>query len=120
MSLVTKPSGRKSTNIAEDLIVHNHPQYPEDEKGVHPSRRPQRTSLIAEKTPMKISVEYADFADVFFPDLASKLPEHIGINDYAIELINANRFIRPSKLPTGALILFDQKTDRSLLVVCRL
>ena len=81
------------------LIVYNHPKYLEDEEGVHPSCRPQRTSLIAEETSTKGSVEYANFADVFSPDLVSKLPEHTGINDRAIELVNANRFIRPSKLP---------------------
>ena len=118
MSLVTKPSGRRSTDTAVGLIVHNHPEYPEDEEGVHPSRRPQRTSLIAEETPTKVPVKYADFA--FSPDLASELPEHTGINDYAIKLVDANGFIKPSKLPKGAPILFDQKTNGSLLVVCQL
>ena len=99
MSLVTKPSGRRSTDTAVGLIVHNHPEYPEDEEGVHPSRRPQRTSLIAEETPTKVPVEYADFADVFSPDLASKLPEHAGVDDHVIELVDANKFIRPSKSP---------------------
>ena len=89
------------------LIVHNSPEYPEDEEGVHPSRRSQKTSLIAVETPTKLPVEYADFADVFSPDLASKLPKHTGINNYAIEQVNTNGFIRPSKLPTGAPILFN-------------
>ena len=71
--------------------------------------------------------------------MASKLPEHTGINDHAIELVEgqqppygpiyspgpveletlkayietnlANGFIRPSKSPNGASILFDQKSD---------
>ena len=60
------PSGRRSTDTAVGLIVHNHPKYPEDEEDVHPSRRPQKTSLIAEETPMKVPVKYADFA--FSPD----------------------------------------------------
>ena len=93
------------------LIVHNHPEYPEDEEGVHPSCRPQRTSLIAEETPTKVLVEYADFADVFSPDLASELPEYTGNNDYAIELVDTNGFIRPSKLLTGAPILSDRESD---------
>ena len=96
------------------LTIHNYPKYPKDEKGVHPSRRPQRTSLIAKKTPTKVFVEYANFADVFSPDLASGLPEHTKNNDYAIELVNANRFIRPSKLPTSALILSDRESNGSL------
>ena len=98
------PSGRRSTDTAVGLIVHNHPEYPEDEEGVHPSRRPQRTSLIAKETPTKVPVKYADFADVFSPDLASELPEHTGINDYAIELVDANGSsdhpIHPQVLPS--------------------
>ena len=102
---------------------------------VHSLRRPQIAGLIAKEAPTKVPVKYVDFADVFFPDLASELPEHIGINDYAIELVNgqqlpwpveletlkayietnlANRFIRPSKSPAGAPILFDRKSDGSL------
>ena len=108
------PSGRRSTNTEVGLIVYNHPEYSEDEEGVHLSRRPQKTSLIAEETPIKVPVEYADFADVFSPDLASKLPEHIGINDYAIELVDVDGFIRPSNSPAGAPILFDQELDGSL------
>ena len=38
--------------------------------GVHPSRRPQIAGLIAEEAPTKVPAEYADFADVFSPDLA--------------------------------------------------
>ena len=54
---------------------------------VHPFRRPQISGLIAEEAPTKIPTEYSDFADVFSPDLASELPEHTGINNYAIELV---------------------------------
>ena len=115
------PSRRRSTNTAVGLIVHYYPEYPEDEEGVHPSRRLQRTSLIAKETPIKVPVKYANFADVFFPDLASELPKHTGINDYAIELVDANGFIRLSKLPTSTPILFDRKSDGYLQlcsVVC--
>ena len=67
---------------------------------VHPTRRPQIAGLIAEEAPTKVPIEYADFA--FSPDLASELPEHTGINDHAIKLVDANGFIRPSKSPAGA------------------
>ena len=111
MSLVTKPSRRRSTDIAVDSIVRNHPEYPEYEKSVHPSRRPQRAGLIAEEAPTKVPVEYADFA--FSPDLASKLPEHTGINNYAIELVDVNGFIRPSKSPNRYLLpLVEELLDR--------
>ena len=61
-----------------------------------------------------VSTKYADFVDVFSPDLASKLLKHTGINDYAIRLVNANGFIWPSKLPVSAPIFFNQKVDRFL------
>ena len=97
--------------------------------------------MIVEKIPTKVPAEYLDFADVFSPDLASELPEHTGINDHAIELVEsqdppygpiyslesveletlkayieinlANGFIRSSKSPAGASILFDRKSDGS-------
>ena len=87
-------------------------EYPEDEKGVHSSRRPQRAGLITEEALTKVPDEYADFP--YSQDWVSELPEHTEINDYAIELVDANRFIRPSKLPVGAPIFFDRKSDKSL------
>ena len=54
---------------------------------VHPSRRPQISGLIVEKALTKVPTEYLNFADVFSPDLASELPEHTGINDHAIKLV---------------------------------
>ena len=85
-------------------IVHNHPEYLKDEKSVHLSLRPQRAGLIAKEAPTKVFVEYADIADMSSSDLVSKLPEHIGINDYAIELVDANRSsdhpIYPQVLPS--------------------
>ena len=98
--------------------------------------------MIVEKAPTKVPAEYLDFVDVFSPDLASELPEHTGINNHAIELVDsqqppygpihslkpveletlkayiennqANGFIRPSKSPAGAPILCDRKLDGSL------
>ena len=106
---------------------------------VHPSRRPQISGLIAEEAPTKVPDEYADFADVFSPDLAAELPEHTGINDHAIELVDgqqppygpiyslepveletlkayietnlANGFIRAFMSSAGAPILFHRKSD---------
>ena len=98
--------------------------------------------MIAEEAPTKASAKYSNFADVFFLDLASELPEHTGINNHAIKLVDgqqplygsiynlgpvelktlkayieinlANGLIRPSMSPTGAPILFDRKSDGSL------
>ena len=78
---------------------------------VHHSWRPQISGLIAEEAPTKVSDVYADFADVFSPDLAAELPEHTGINDHAIKLVDTNGFIRLSTSPAGAPILFDRKSD---------
>ena len=58
-----------------------------------------------------MSPPYIAFADVFSPDMASGLPKHTGINDCAIELVDANKFMRPSKSPAGARIVFDRKLD---------
>ena len=71
------------------------------------AQSPQRAGLIAEEAPTKVPVEYADFA--FSPDLASKLPEHTGINDYADELVDVNGFIRPPSYPQ-ALPSFSTKS----------
>ncbi len=109
---------------------------------MHLSRRAQIAHLKADEAPTKVSSEYANFADVFLPKLVTELPEHTGINDYAIELMDdreppyssiyslgpveletlkayiennlTNGFIKPSKSPTGAPILFDKKPNGSL------
>ena len=80
------------------------------------SSEPQIACLITNKAHIKIAAEYSNFA--FSPDLASKLSEHTGINDYASKLVDANGFIRSSKSPTDAPIFFDWKSDGSFSVVC--
>ena len=55
---------------------------------VHPSRRLKISGLIAKKTPTKIPVKYSDFTNVFSPNLAFELPEHSGINNHSIELVD--------------------------------
>ena len=120
--------GSVSSNVSPSSLLN-----------VHPSRRPQVSGLIAEEALTKILAKYSDIADVFSPDLASELPEHTGINDHAIELVDgqqppygpiyslgpveletlkayietnlANGFIKPSKFPAGTSILFDRKSD---------
>ncbi len=109
---------------------------------MHPSKRAQIAHLKANEAPTKVPSEYVDFADVFSPKLAVELLEHTGINNHAIELVDdrqlpygpiyslgpmeletlkayiennlASGFIKPSKFPAGALILFDKKPDSSL------
>ncbi len=109
---------------------------------IYPSRAPIIAALQQDKIPTKISLEYSDYADVFLFDLLIELPENTGINEYAIELVKDKQppygpiyssspveletlktylethlktgFIRPSKSPTGAPILFDKKPYGSL------
>ena len=87
-------------------------------------------------------VEYSDYSDVFLTENAAELSENTGMNEHAIELEEGkqppfgpiyslgpveletlktyiktnlvNGFIRPSKSPAGAPILFDKKPDGSL------
>ena len=88
----------------------------DDEVGGSSARVDSGGSVVEQKVgsiaPTKVPVEYANFA--FSLDLASKLHEHTGINNHAIELVNANKFMRPSKSPIGAPIFFDRKLDGSL------
>ena len=108
---------------------------------VHSKKQAQVGVLLFNKAPTKVLAEYSDYNDVFSAEYAAELLENTGINEHAIKLkkdkqppfgpiyslrlINletlktyiktnlANGFIRPSKSPTGALILFDGKLDRS-------
>ena len=141
-----KPVGKKEFAAAaldpghETFIVHIASlESPSQEGDAHPSCRAQIAALVANEAPTSIPTEYSDFADVFSPELASELPEHTGINDHAIELVDdrqppygpiyslgpveletlktyieinlKNGFIRPSKSPVEAPILFDKKPD---------
>ena len=77
----------------ETFVVHvaSLNSTPLTDADVHLSHRPQIAGLIVEKAPTKVPAEYADFADMFSPDLASKLPKHTGINDHAIKLVNGQQ-----------------------------
>ena len=109
---------------------------------IYSLKKPQISGLIAKETPTMVFIEYLDFANVFFLDLAFKFPEHTGINDHTIELVDShqpsygsiyslrpieletlkayietnldNTFIRPSKSLASILILFERKSDGSL------
>ena len=74
----------------------------------------QIAGLIAEDDLMKVPNKNTDFADIFILDLASKFSKQTGINNYAIELENANKFIKLSKSSTDLPIFFDRMLDGSL------
>lgn len=86
--------------------------------------------------------KYAQFEDIFSLKLTVKLPDHMGINNHALKLVNDwqpsyspiysldlieleilkayiennlnNSFIKPFKFLARALIFFDQKPNRTL------
>ena len=107
---------------------------------IHPSYQAQLTALTSEKT--GIPAEYSEFFDVFSSDSTTELPEHTGIIDPPIDLLDdkqppygsiyslglveleklktyneanlATSFIQPSKSPADTPILFVRKGDGSL------
>ena len=109
---------------------------------IHPARKTQIALLKADKASVTILIKYSDFTNVFSEKFAAELSEHTEINTHAIDLEEgkqppygpiyslrpvkleilktyietnlANGFIRPSKSPAGAPILFDQKPNGSL------
>ena len=77
---------------------------------IHSIRRPQIAGLIVEKAPTKVRVKYADFANVFFPDLMSKLLEYTRINNQAIKLVDGQRpLYRP---------IYKIRASRTIQVIC--
>ena len=124
----------------ETFVVHVAVIMRSTKMTVHPSCEAQIASLNVEE--VTVPPEYSDYVDVFSKDSVAEPPENTGINDYAIdqekgkqlsygpiyslgpveletlktyiETNLASGFIRPSKSPTGAPILFVQKPDESL------
>ncbi len=126
----------------EAFVVHIAALSVDSDHEMHPSKRPQIAHLKADEAFSEVSGEYTDLVDVFFPKLAVKLPEHTGINDHAIKLVDdwqppyssiynlglmklellkayiennlASGFIKPFKFLAKASILFDKKPNSSL------
>ena len=124
----------------ETFVVHVAALAKPTTMPIHPSCQAQVAALMSEET--GIPAEYSDFSNVFSSDSAAELPEHTGINNHPIDLLDdkqppygpiyslglvelemlktyikanlASGFIRSSKSPAGALILFVQKKDSSL------
>ena len=106
---------------------------------IHLANEAQLALLLAEE--VTVPVEYSDFADIFLEKSANVLPEQTGANEHAIELeegkqpsygpiysvrpveletLNTyietnltNSFIRTSKSPASAPILFVRKPNGS-------
>ncbi len=109
---------------------------------IHPSRAAQIAALKWDNAPTEIPAEYSDYIDIFSSELVMELLENTGMNEHAIKLIDDKQppygpiytlrsveletlkayietylrtgFIRPSKSPADALILFDKKPNGSL------
>ena len=109
---------------------------------VHFKKQAQVGALLFDEALTEVPAEYSDYSNVFSAENAAELPENTEINEHAIELKEgkqppfgpiyslgpveletlktyiktnlANGFIRPSKSPAGAPILFDKKPDGSL------
>ena len=118
----------------------------QEEMPVHSKKQAQLKAqvgaLLFNKAFIEISAEYSNYSNVFLAEYVAKLPENIGMNEYAIKLekdkqppfgpiyslglieletlktyikINlANGFIWPFKFSARALILFDRKLNGSL------
>ena len=104
--------------------------------------RAQVGALLFNEASTEVPAEYSNYGDVFSAENAAELLENTGMNEHAIELEEgkqppfgpiyslgpveletlktyiktnlANDFIRPSKSPARAPILFNWKPDRSL------
>ena len=104
--------------------------------------RTQIALLKVDETLTSVPLKYADFAEVFFKNLAIELPDHTGINNHIIDLIKrhqpsykpiynlrlvelqilktyiktnlVNDLIKSSKSPTNTPIFFVKKTDRNI------
>ena len=109
---------------------------------MHPSRKAQIAYLKADKALIKVPSKYTDFGNVFLQKLVVELPEHIKINNHAIQLMDnwqpsynliyslgplelemlktyiennlVSDFIKLSKSLARAPIFFDKKVDGNL------
>ena len=126
----------------EPFVVHVVAIGGSTKMSIHLSCQAQIALLNLKETPDTVPAEYSDFADISSEKSAAELPQHTGKSNHAIDLEDgkqppygpiyslgpveletlktyietnlANGFIRPSKSPAGAPILFVRKSDGSL------
>ena len=112
-----------------------------EEMLVHFKRQAHVEALLFNKTLTEVPAEYSDYSNVFSAEYAVELSKNTGINEHTIELEEGKQppfepiyslepveletlktyiktnlaisFIRPSKSPTGAPILFDKKLNKN-------
>ena len=142
MEIIDQTEFAAATLNADDktFVVHVPDLAEPTTMPIYSSSPAQVAALMSEET--VIPVEYSNFFNVFFSDSAAELPEHTGINDYLINLLDnkqlpyspiyslrlvelktlktyikvnlASSFIRSFKSPSGVPILFVRKKDASL------
>ena len=126
---------------SETFVVHV-VIWKREEMPVHSKNQAQVGTLLFDKALTEVLAEYSHYKNVFSAENVAELLENTGINEHAIELEEGkqppfgpiyslgsveletlktyiktnltNGFIRPSKSPAGAPILFDRKLDGSL------
>ena len=113
----------------------------QEKMSIHSKTQAHVGVLLFDKAPTKVLAEYSNYSNIFLAENAAEPPENTRINEHTIKLeenkqppfrpiyslgpieleilkiyikINlANGFIRPSKSPARAPILFDRKLDKS-------
>ena len=128
-------------NVNNKIFVIQVAIQEQKEIPVHSKKQAQIRALLFDKAFTKVPAKYSDYSNIFLAEYIAKLLEKTGMNEYVIELekdkqppfrpiyslepveleilkiyikINlANSFIRPSKSPIGAFILFNKKPKRS-------
>ncbi len=55
---------------------------------MHPLKKSQIAHLKADEVSTKVSSEYTNYTNIFLPKLVVELLEYMGINNYAIELMD--------------------------------
>ncbi len=141
MELINKKGFAKAAldENVEAFVAHVASLNLGSKMSIHSAQEAQIASLLTEE--VTIPAEYLDYTDVFLKNSASELPKRTDLNKLAIDLIEgklssygpiyslwpveletlktyiethlANGFIRPSKSPSRAPILFVWKPDGS-------
>ena len=116
--------------------------HPDRKAQIEVQSKVQVGALLFNEALIEVLVKYSNYSNVFLAENAAELPENTGMNEHAIELEEgkqppfgpiyslgpveletlktyiktnlANNFIRLSKSPARASILFDRKPDGSL------
>lgn len=96
----------------EDEVFVVHVALISQDSDIHPFCRAYIALIKGDEAPIFLSLKYTDFIDVFSKNLATKLPKHIKINNYAINLI---KIYQPSYSPIYNLGLVKLETLKTYI-----